>query len=238
MGIFEKKKLPLSASVEQVSSLGACTPYMVANHASLSSAVRLESLPKARRPRRWSRRWSRCSTIAQSGELPTFGVTSILSADLVLPVQFHRQAPHYRHVHYAPRRRTRRRQETIVSACSPRPARDGRSRQPSLPRCQRFQGALSRHTHLSVPSSSLTSALQDSGKKRKPLFKQRPEEDAYDISRFQPSLKYMLEVGFSLAIASCGSMLSLSLFPGSLLGHSGPIRLPLRARRPRRIRRR
>ncbi|ORY80259.1 Sec1-like protein, partial [Leucosporidium creatinivorum] len=38
---------------------------------------------------------------------------------------------------------------------------------------------------------------KDSGKKRKPLFKQRPEEDAYDISRFQPSLKYMLEDHFS-----------------------------------------
>ncbi|KDE02370.1 hypothetical protein MVLG_07072 [Microbotryum lychnidis-dioicae p1A1 Lamole] len=34
---------------------------------------------------------------------------------------------------------------------------------------------------------------KDSGKKRKALFKQRPEEDSYDISRFQPALKYMLE---------------------------------------------
>lgn len=36
--------------------------------------------------------------------------------------------------------------------------------------------------------------LQDSGKKRKPLFKQREEEDAYDISRYQPALRFMLEV--------------------------------------------
>ncbi|SCV68091.1 BQ2448_212 [Microbotryum intermedium] len=38
---------------------------------------------------------------------------------------------------------------------------------------------------------------KDSGKKRKALFKQRPEEDSYDISRFQPALKYMLEEHFS-----------------------------------------
>lgn len=36
---------------------------------------------------------------------------------------------------------------------------------------------------------------QDTGKKRKPLFKQRNEDDAYDISRYQPTIKYMLEVG-------------------------------------------
>lgn len=35
---------------------------------------------------------------------------------------------------------------------------------------------------------------KDSGKKRKPIFKQKPDEDAYDISRYQPGLKSMLEV--------------------------------------------
>lgn len=39
---------------------------------------------------------------------------------------------------------------------------------------------------------------KDSGKKRKPIFKQKPEEDAYDISRYQPALKSMLEVSCSL----------------------------------------
>lgn len=38
---------------------------------------------------------------------------------------------------------------------------------------------------------------KDSGKKRKALFKQREEEDAYDISRYQPLLKYMLEEHFA-----------------------------------------
>jgi len=40
---------------------------------------------------------------------------------------------------------------------------------------------------------------KDSGKKRKPIFKQKPEEDAYDISRYQPGLKSMLEVCLSCA---------------------------------------
>jgi syntaxin-binding protein 1 len=39
--------------------------------------------------------------------------------------------------------------------------------------------------------------LQDSGKKRKALFKQKEEEDAYDISRYQPSIKLMLEEHFA-----------------------------------------
>ncbi|POY70532.1 hypothetical protein BMF94_6446 [Rhodotorula taiwanensis] len=38
---------------------------------------------------------------------------------------------------------------------------------------------------------------KDSGKKRKPLFKQREEEDAYDISRYQPALRFMLESQFA-----------------------------------------
>ncbi len=38
---------------------------------------------------------------------------------------------------------------------------------------------------------------KDSGKKRKALFKQREEDDAYDISRYQPLLKYMLEEHFA-----------------------------------------
>lgn len=37
---------------------------------------------------------------------------------------------------------------------------------------------------------------KDSGRKRKPLFKQREEEDAYDISRYQPALRFMLEEHF------------------------------------------
>ncbi|KAM0793647.1 hypothetical protein ACM66B_001078 [Microbotryomycetes sp. NB124-2] len=38
-----------------------------------------------------------------------------------------------------------------------------------------------------------TSVTKDTGKKRKPIFKQREDEDAYDISRFQPALRFMLE---------------------------------------------
>ncbi|KAM0753201.1 Sec1-like protein [Meredithblackwellia eburnea MCA 4105] len=38
---------------------------------------------------------------------------------------------------------------------------------------------------------------KDSGKKRKPLFKQKEEPDAYDISRYQPTIKYMLEEHFA-----------------------------------------
>ncbi|BGP12280.1 hypothetical protein JCM10213_000024 [Rhodosporidiobolus nylandii] len=38
---------------------------------------------------------------------------------------------------------------------------------------------------------------KDSGKKRKPLFKQKEEDDAYDISRYQPAMKYMLEEHFA-----------------------------------------
>ncbi|GAA6018634.1 hypothetical protein JCM10207_008988 [Rhodosporidiobolus poonsookiae] len=38
---------------------------------------------------------------------------------------------------------------------------------------------------------------KDSGKKRKALFKQKEEDDAYDISRFQPAIKYMLEEQFA-----------------------------------------
>ncbi|BGP44379.1 syntaxin binding protein 1 [Rhodotorula kratochvilovae] len=38
---------------------------------------------------------------------------------------------------------------------------------------------------------------KDSGKKRKALFKQREEDDAYDISRYQPQLRYMLEEHFA-----------------------------------------
>ncbi|KAK4046376.1 syntaxin binding protein 1 [Microbotryomycetes sp. JL201] len=37
------------------------------------------------------------------------------------------------------------------------------------------------------------SVTKDTGKKRKPIFKQREDEDAYDISRFQPALRFMLE---------------------------------------------
>lgn len=50
---------------------------------------------------------------------------------------------------------------------------------------------------------------KDSGKKRKALFKQREEDDAYDISRYQPTVKYMLEVrppsapSLSLAKLTC-----------------------------------
>ncbi|GAA6059866.1 hypothetical protein JCM10212_007071 [Sporobolomyces blumeae] len=47
---------------------------------------------------------------------------------------------------------------------------------------------------------------KDSGKKRKPLFKQKPEEDAYDISRYQPALKLMLEEHFA-------GTLDQSMFP-------------------------
>ncbi|KAI5477593.1 hypothetical protein MNV49_006079 [Pseudohyphozyma bogoriensis] len=47
---------------------------------------------------------------------------------------------------------------------------------------------------------------KDSGKKRKPLFKQREEQDAYDISRFQPAVKYMLEEHFA-------GRLDQSIFP-------------------------
>ncbi|GAA5889143.1 hypothetical protein JCM5296_007177 [Sporobolomyces johnsonii] len=47
---------------------------------------------------------------------------------------------------------------------------------------------------------------KDSGKKRKPLFKQKPEEDAYDISRYQPALKFMLEEHFA-------GTLDQSIFP-------------------------
>lgn len=36
--------------------------------------------------------------------------------------------------------------------------------------------------------------MQDSGRKRKPLFKQKAEEDCYDISRYQPAMRSMLEV--------------------------------------------
>jgi syntaxin-binding protein 1 len=43
-------------------------------------------------------------------------------------------------------------------------------------------------------------AAQDSGRKRKPLFKQKPEEDCYDISRYQPSMRFMLEVRLNLTI--------------------------------------
>lgn len=38
------------------------------------------------------------------------------------------------------------------------------------------------------------SAEQDTGKKRKPLFKQRAPSDAYDISRYQHATALMLEV--------------------------------------------
>ncbi|GAA6041593.1 hypothetical protein JCM8097_007759 [Rhodosporidiobolus ruineniae] len=38
---------------------------------------------------------------------------------------------------------------------------------------------------------------KDSGRKRKALFKQKEEEDAYDISRYQPMIKYMLEEHFA-----------------------------------------
>ncbi|GAA6011838.1 hypothetical protein JCM11491_000767 [Sporobolomyces phaffii] len=47
---------------------------------------------------------------------------------------------------------------------------------------------------------------KDSGKKRKPIFKQKPEEDAYDISRYQPALKSMLEEHFA-------GTLDQSMFP-------------------------
>ncbi|KAK4701832.1 hypothetical protein P7C70_g4396, partial [Phenoliferia sp. Uapishka_3] len=47
---------------------------------------------------------------------------------------------------------------------------------------------------------------KDSGKKRKALFKQREEPDAYDISRYQPSVKYMLEEHFA-------GRLDQSIFP-------------------------
>lgn len=45
-----------------------------------------------------------------------------------------------------------------------------------------------------------STAAQDSGRKRKPLFKQKPEEDCYDISRYQPSMRFMLEVRSALVI--------------------------------------
>ncbi|GAA5975062.1 hypothetical protein JCM11641_000015 [Rhodosporidiobolus odoratus] len=38
---------------------------------------------------------------------------------------------------------------------------------------------------------------KDSGKKRKAIFKQKEEEDSYDISRYQPMIKYMLEDHFA-----------------------------------------
>lgn len=46
-------------------------------------------------------------------------------------------------------------------------------------------------------SLTYATAAQDSGRKRKPLFKQKPEEDCYDISRYQPSMRFMLQVRFS-----------------------------------------
>ncbi|GAA5858275.1 hypothetical protein JCM8547_004630 [Rhodosporidiobolus lusitaniae] len=51
--------------------------------------------------------------------------------------------------------------------------------------------AVNNLTHLGI------NVDKDSGKKRKALFKQKEEEDAYDISRYQPAIKLMLEEHFA-----------------------------------------
>ncbi|GAA5827126.1 hypothetical protein JCM11251_001128 [Rhodosporidiobolus azoricus] len=60
--------------------------------------------------------------------------------------------------------------------------------------------AVNNLTHLGI------NVDKDSGKKRKQIFKQKEEDDAYDISRYQPMIKYMLEEQFA------GS-LDQSMFP-------------------------
>jgi hypothetical protein len=76
--------------------------------------------------------------------------------------------------------------------------------------------------------------VQDSGKKRKPLFKQRNEDDAYDISRYQPTIKYMLEVSPRFV---CDRLLLTDALclPGTLCWSARPDCVPIRTRRAHRI---
>ncbi|KAK4057755.1 syntaxin binding protein 1 [Microbotryomycetes sp. JL221] len=58
---------------------------------------------------------------------------------------------------------------------------------------------------------------KDSGKKRRPIFKQREDDDAYDISRFQPALKFMLESLFPFVRDAPAEMTKTSSVSSSIL---------------------
>jgi len=83
---------------------------------------------------------------------------------------------------------------------------------------------------------------QDSGKKRKALFKQREEDDSYDISRYQPQLRYMLEEHFAGKLdhsvfpyvrdAPVGSSSTLSRSSASPAANAPPSTGSLRSARP------
>lgn len=84
--------------------------------------------------------------------------------------------------------------------------------------------------------------LQDSGKKRKALFKQREEDDSYDISRYQPQLRYMLEEHFAGKLdhsvfpyvrdAPVGSSSTLSRSSATPAANAPPATGSLRSARP------
>ncbi|GAA5891833.1 hypothetical protein JCM8208_002906 [Rhodotorula glutinis] len=83
---------------------------------------------------------------------------------------------------------------------------------------------------------------KDSGKKRKALFKQREEDDSYDISRYQPQLRYMLEEHFAGKLdhsvfpyvrdAPVGSSSTLSRSSASPAANAPPSTGSLRSARP------
>jgi hypothetical protein len=110
--------------------------------------------------------------------------------------QLDRQVADNSALHHAPRWSACRRPETAIPACASVVARDGRGEQFVLSRAERDEG---RSIFLYVLGTRTyeSGVVQETAKKRKALFKQRALDDAYDISRYQPAVKLMVEVGLA-----------------------------------------